>query len=119
MKKLLTIEDKSKRKFFLKLVLKVFNHETYLLPAGEIKGIIRSEEPDFVYLNMKEPADGEDLNELFDNVRSVNRLRVRIINLSDHKLKFSYWFPFEFFDSIANSIHQKVYKKLFTPVVKK
>lgn len=119
MKKLLTIEDKSKRKIFLKFALKIFNYETYLLPAEEMKDFIRTEEPDFVYINMKEPADGEDLNELFDNVRSDHRLRVRIINLSDHKLKFSYWFPFEFFDSIANSIHQKIYKKIFSPVIKK
>jgi DNA-binding response OmpR family regulator len=119
MKKLLTIEDKSKRKFFLKVFLKIFNYETYLIPVQEMKDFIRTEEPDFVYLNMKEPADGEDLNELISNVRSDHRLRVRIINLSDHKLKFSYWFPFEFFDSIANSIHEKVYKKIYTLVIKK
>ena len=110
--KILFIEDRSKRRFLVRNVLKIFNYETYIVSADAVNKLIEEESPDYVFINTKEPANGEDMKSLFENLRSDHRLRVRIINTSNHKLKFSNILSFEHFDNISNSVQDKLYRIL-------
>ena len=119
MKKILLIEDRSRRRFFTRTFLRIFNYETFIVSADAVNGMIEEESPDFVFLHIKEPANGEDMQSLFENLRSDHRLRVRIINTSDHKLKFSNLLSFELFDNMINSINEKIYKPISNLILKK
>src|SRR5690606_33718303 len=85
MKKVLIIEDRSSRKFLLRIFLKIYNYDTYIVTPDAVNQMIEEEAPDYVYMNINEPANGEDMKSLFENLRSDHRLRVRVIKLSDHK----------------------------------
>jgi precorrin-6B methylase 2 len=112
MKKIIFIEDRSRRRFLLRNALKFFNYETYIVSADSMNKLIDEATPDYVFINIKEPVNEEDMKSVFENLRSDHRLRVRIINISNHKLKFSNILSFELFDNMINSANEKIYKPL-------
>ncbi len=107
MKKILFVEDRSQRRFLLRNALKIYDYDTYIVSADSVNKLIEEEAPDYVFLNIKEPASGDDIRSVFENLSSDHRLRVRIVNTSNHKLKFSNLLPFEHFDNMVNSINEK------------
>lgn len=84
MKKLALIENKNKRSFFWNFLIKTFKHETTDVSSKEnLTSILENVNPDFVYLNLNEPVNGdEDLMDMLRHSDDINRLRVTIVTIS-------------------------------------
>ena len=84
---LLVIEQKESKKIFRSFLGKFFqNSECWIYSSEELNFLIESENPDFIYVNVPKPVDGdEDMMNMLRYSDDYSRLRVTLLKLKMKK----------------------------------